>query len=423
MQTVYRKLYPAYSVMLAVFGVFVLAALLLQSPAGIAEGLGKIIASRSVLITDYMQVGGVGAALVNAAIVGSFSVAMLYWNGVKPNGSIVMAMWLTAGFALFGKNLYNMLPITLGVMAYARARKEPFRNFSLVALLSATLSPVVSAITFINDSVFTYRGMAMGVAAGFACGFIFPAVSSFTHRMHGGYDLYNMGLAGGLISMFLDSALSSVGYSIESASIWSEGNNTPLAALLYVVSAILIGYGFRVAGPREALREYPKILASSGRLVSDYYITHSAACYLNMGVMCALSTTLMLGLGCDLNGPTLSGIFTIVGFSAFGKHVRNVVPLFIGSIISTRVNMWDPTMPSNTLAILFSSGLAPIAGQFGWAWGVVAGFLHVNTVIHIGSLNSGMNLYNNGFAAGFVALLLVPVIAELNKHSKDDDEL
>ena len=182
MQTVYRKLYPAYTVMLAVYVLFIAAALLLQPPGEILAGMWRIILSRSVLITDYMQVGGIGAALMNAAVVGGIGVFMLYWNGVKPNGSIIMAMWLSAGFALFGKNPFNMLPITFGVMLYARVQKEPFRNYSLVALLSATLSPVVSAVTFIQDSVFTVQGLVLGVAAGVLCGYFFPIVSSHTQR-------------------------------------------------------------------------------------------------------------------------------------------------------------------------------------------------------------------------------------------------
>jgi len=74
------------------------------------------------------------------------------------------------------------------------------------------------------------------------------------------------------------------------------------------------------------------------------------------------------------------------------------------------VNNWDPSAPANILAILFSSGLAPIAGAFGPVWGIIAGFLHVNVANYIGDLNQGLNLYNNGFAGGLVALFLLGVI-------------
>jgi hypothetical protein len=126
----------------------------------------------------------------------------------------------------------------------------------------------------------------------------------------------------------------------------------------------------------------------------------------------------VLLLGGDLNGPTLSGILTMVGFACFGKHLRNVIPVMIGAFIGTLFNVGDVTSPVNMLAILFCTGLAPIAGQFGIVWGIVAGFLHVNFASHIGdiNMNQGLNLYNNGFAAGFVALLLVPIITGLRRE-------
>ena len=62
------------------------------------------------------------------------------------------------------------------------------------------------------------------------------------------------------------------------------------------------------------------------------------------------------------------------------------------------------------LAALFCTGLAPIAGQFGWKWGVVAGMLHASVVLNVGFLQGWLNLYNNGFSAGLVCIVLVPLI-------------
>ena len=41
----------------------------------------------------------------------------------------------------------------------------------------------------------------------------------------------------------------------------------------------------------------------------------------------------ILATGGDLNGPTLGGILTIMGFSAFGKHARNITPIMLGVVI------------------------------------------------------------------------------------------
>ncbi|MGD9922920.1 MAG: DUF1576 domain-containing protein, partial [Pseudorhodoplanes sp.] len=66
--------------------------------------------------------------------------------------------------------------------------------------------------------------------------------------------------------------------------------------------------------------------------------------------------------------------------------------------------------PSGLLAALFGTTLAPIAGRFGWHWGIVAGFLHSSAARSVGSVHGGLNLYNNGFAAGIVAAVLAAVI-------------
>jgi len=59
---------------------------------------------------------------------------------------------------------------------------------------------------------------------------------------------------------------------------------------------------------------------------------------------------------------------------------------------------------------LLGTTLAPIAGQFGWQWGMVAGFLLSSAALTVGFKDAGLNLYNNGFAAGIVAAVIVPVI-------------
>ncbi|MDZ7543082.1 DUF1576 domain-containing protein, partial [Clostridium perfringens] len=139
-------------------------------------------------------------------------------------------------------------------------------------------------------------------------------------------------------------------------------------------------------------------------------------CYINMGMLGFLATFLVIILNGDLNGPTISGIFTIIGFGAFGKHIRNVTPIIIGALLGAIININPINSPSLILSILFSTALAPIAGKFGWKIGILAGFLHVNMVTNIGYLHGGLNLYNNGLAAGFVAMLLIPVINIFKKE-------
>ncbi|MBM5816871.1 MAG: DUF1576 domain-containing protein [Cyanobacteria bacterium K_Offshore_surface_m2_239] len=47
------------------------------------------------------------------------------------------------------------------------------------------------------------------------------------------------------------------------------------------------------------------------------------------------------------------------------------------------------------LTALVSTNLAPIAGRFGWGWGIVAGFIHSSAAMFVISFHGGLYLYNN----------------------------
>ena len=119
-----------------------------------------------------------------------------------------------------------------------------------------------------------------------------------------------------------------------------------------------------------------------------------------MGVSGAIGMAYILVVGGELNGPVIGAIFTIVGFAAFGKHPRNIVPIMAGVFLGSLAKPWNADDPSILLAALFGTALAPIAGRFGWHWGVVAGFIHSSAALSVGPVHAGLNLYNNGFAAG-----------------------
>jgi hypothetical protein len=124
----------------------------------------------------------------------------------------------------------------------------------------------------------------------------------------------------------------------------------------------------------------------------------------------------------DLNGPTIGAIFTIVGFAAYGKHPRNIIPIMLGVFVGSLFKPWNPSDPSIQLAALFGTTLAPIAGRFGWHWGIVAGFVHSSAALSVGTVHAGLNLYNNGFAAGIVASVLVPVIMAIQAGREKSDK-
>ena len=130
-----------------------------------------------------------------------------------------------------------------------------------------------------------------------------------------------------------------------------------------------------------------------------------------------IASIFVIAVGGDLNGPTIGGIMTIAGFGATGKHIRNIVPVMAGVYLASIIELWDITAPSALLAMLFSTTLAPIAGEFGILPGLVAGFLHSSVALNVGILYEGMNLYNNGFAGGIIATFMVPTLQAARKST------
>ncbi|WP_155730314.1 copper homeostasis protein CutC, partial [Streptobacillus moniliformis] len=61
------------------------------------------------------------------------------------------------------------------------------------------------------------------------------------------------------------------------------------------------------------------------------------------------------------------------------------------------------------MTVFFSTTLAPIAGKYGWHLGIIAGIFHFSVATQIGAVHGGMNLYNNGLAAGIVSSIYVPI--------------
>ena len=408
-----KNYYPPYVTLSILYLFFIVFAFCLDSPSEIFHGLKSIILSSDILITDYMEVGGIGAALVNAALTSLLSLFLLIIIGIKPNGSTIMSLWLMTGFSFLGKNIFNIWPIILGVYLFSRYQKEPFLNYTLVALLGTSLSPVVSQISFGNNQ-YSPIAITLGILLGIIVGFVLPPIASHSIKAHNGYNLYNIGFASGLLATLLMSIMRGLGIDLDSRLIWHSGSNKLLFILLIICCIYLIIMG--VIYGKNNKTTLSNINKQTGRLISDFYILFGETTYINMGILGILATCFVIVIGGDLNGATICGIFTIIGFGCFGKNIKNTIPIVIGATIAAIFNVNKVTSPSLLLSILFSTTLAPICGKFGWKYGVLAGIIHVNIVTNIGYLHGGLNLYNNGLAGGFVAMILIPLITTFKKE-------
>lgn len=387
---------------------FIAAGLMLQPLDEIWRGIITIIREPDFLITDYVAVGGIGAAFINAGLLALAAVAIVYLLGMEVSGHTITSCFLMFGFSLFGKNILNIWSIMFGIWLYAHYHRTPITRYIYVGFYGTSLSPIITQLMQIGHLPFGIR-LLLSIFAGIAIGFVLPPLSTHTHYSHQGYSLYNVGFASGIIATIIVSLMKSFGILVESRLIWSTGNNAVFAWLLFVLFGGMTAVSFLGSG--RVWTQYREILKTYGIGGTDYVKSRGLAPALcNMGINGIASTLLVLLVGGELNGPTIGGIFTIVGFSATGKHLRNILPVMLGVILGSYAKHWSITDPGAMLALLLSTTLAPVAGEFGAAAGIMAGFLHSSVALHVGIVYGGMNLYNNGFAGGFIAAFLVPVL-------------
>ena len=399
---------------------FVAFGLAVDGPARVARGLAAIIVSRDTLLTDYFGIGGIGAACVNAGLLTLCACLVYLRTGAKMTGAAVACLFLVLGFALFGKNLLNVWPIVIGVALYARFRGEAFSNHVNTAFFGVALAPIFSEILF-SGSLAPQVSVPLAVVTGLAIGFVLPPAAAQLFKAHMGFSLYNMGFTAGLVGTLVVALYKSYGFVPDPVFVWTTGNNVLLGTFLALVFSSMIAVGFWF--DRRVPYGLKQVLATSGQSPTDFIALAGIGPTLaNMGLCGAIGMGYILAVGGELNGPVIGAIFTIVGFAAFGKHPRNIVPIMAGVFLGSLAKPWNVDDPSILLAALFGTTLAPIAGRFGWHWGLVAGFVHSSAALTVGPVHAGLNLYNNGFAAGIVASVLVPVIIAIRSRTRPDGD-
>ncbi len=406
-----------YALLVAYVIVLFVTGCLLDDFSDILKGLKQIILTEDSLITDYVRVAGPGAALVNSSLVTALAVAILYSSHESHNGLTLVVVGLMSGFSLFGKNFVNIWPIMLGTWLYAKSRKEHFGKYAAIGLMSTALSPIISYIFLDNG----WGNPVLALAVGVTIGFIMPPLAGYTYRIQNGMNLYNVGFACGLVAFIFVPLMSSMGATPATRYDWASDCGHIFFPLLLVFCLFLIaaGLAFTPLPIWATWAGYRLLLKTSGRAPTDYLRMFGAApVMINTGINGLIGMAFIYLGGGTLNGPTVGGILTIMGFSAYGKHAGNIVPVMGGVFLGSLVMNWSLSDPSVQLACLFCTTLAPVSGYFGWPYGIIAGFLHSSVVLYTGSPVAGMNLYNNGFSGGLIATVLYPVILAIARHRK-----
>jgi len=379
-----------------------------NSPWEIIKGLSTIVRANDVFATDYTHIASVGSALFNSGLVVLINIYILRKMDLKLNGMIVSALFLLCGFSFVGKNIYNIWPFYIGGYVYSKVHKLDFKNTIVNSIYTTSLAPVISVVAY-TFSANSIAAVILSYLCGAFIGYIMPELAARMLTAHAGYNLYNTGFAAGFVATTANSLFNMFGMPVDPKNIVSPDFNMPLLVLftIYFLVLIILGYEHN----NKSFEGYGKLMSYSGKLITDYTrLCGFPVTMVNMGVTGLIALAYVILMDGSFNGPTIAALLTLVGFSSCGNHPRNTISILIGVAVASKLVNINMTTTAIVISGLFGTTLAPIVGDFGLVCGFFLGPLHLALVSNIGSLHSGLNLYNNGLSGGIIAMLVVPIL-------------
>ena len=412
------------------------------------KNLVRILTSPSKLVTDYFALGGLGSTLFNAAVCGLCTNLIVYLSRAKANATILAGYMLVVAHCFYGLNFLNMWPPFIGILLYCVVRKKKISENIHIAFFSTALAPFVSELCF-RYTVENYTlaqvnvnwvGVVLSLVCGLAIGFVIPALLPGTAAMHHGYSLYKAGLAIGILGIFLNAFMYST------LGVDKPGNlaitNESYYALPYgyrgfmnVFFVILFSVTFIVGfvSNKKSINGYGNLLQCTGHGTDFTDKFGMQVCMINIAVygfamLAYLNLVFVLpsiipGLpdGVGFTGATAGIIFAALTFAADGQHIKNVFPIVVGYVALFALVVliclvagfdipWTLSTQSYINGLAFATGLCPIAGKYGFRYGVLAGFMSAVICAITAEMHGGFVLYNGGFNAGLTALVLIPIL-------------
>lgn len=391
------------------------------------SGLITIWSSPTQLTTDFFAVGGISATMLSMGLTMALCTALTFLPYATMKGSTIAAFFLTLGFSSWGIHLVNMLPFLLGTCVYACIKRQPVGNFVDIAMFSTALCPLASElmVRYPEEATihgFTLIGILLALVVGIVVGVLTPPLATHSPLVHKGFNLYSAALPGGLLGFFFNAlfykTLGNTTPAIEAT--LHEGAPGFIRSFCLVVFALCILAGFLLNG--RSFRGYGALLRDTGHK-ANFVDQYGIGCtILNIGVYGLFITAYYVVTNAPCTGVTLGVTFCMVCFGAAGSHPLNVWPIMVGYVVASLFGANPLSAQAIAVGLCFASGLAPIAGVYGWPFGVVAGIAHYCLVTSVPALHGGFCLYNGGFTSLFIAIIMVPQL-ETFFHTKVERKL
>ncbi len=366
--------------------IFLILSLLLTGLALGNINLMAIFPHPSQLLTDYFEIAGIGSGFINSGLTLALVFIFFQFNLHQYSGSIIGNLFLVTGFAMFGKNLFNILPLLIGFQLYIWLNPSEKQKATTIALAATTLGPLISVLLFLIGIHWLFVFII-----GILIGYFFTLLTPWFFKLHQGYTIFNAGFTAGFIAFFIYRILLVFNYSVYPMS--ASASYPQALYFLLILNLVFIALGLYLKG-------YQVSLTSSSR---DFYQAYGFNySILNMGIIGLLLTLILFVSKAPINGVTLGSVLSLIGFGAYEYQPRTILPVIVGTALGFWIQQKAFNQSSVIIAVLFSSGLSPVVSRESSLMGLVAGFMHSLLILHTGILQGFMNLYNNGFVTGLV---------------------
>ena len=414
---------------------FLIAAVCMPDRGSMFSGLWQILSQPSKLSTNYFAVGGYAATFLNMGLVGLIcTLIFVLLKGTASNAS-TLAVILTVGFGSWGINILNIWPTIFGVVIYGLVKKEKMGSLVNAMLFSTGIAPLITdlLIRYPNAEAigFNLPGLGLALLVGFIIGFFLPAGLANSPKVHKGVDLYSAALPIGMTAFFLNATLfKTLGVDLPAG---ADAAQLQVASQLTVNIFCCVFFGLCIVlafllGCRP--KDYWRLL-SDPALVTNFSSTYGNATFLmNVGVFGLFILGYYNLIGASFNGITFGIIFCMLSTCNSGSHPGNVWPIMLGYVGASTVCGWRSVLAGGTftlainaqaicVGLCYDNGLSPIADKYGWKYGLLAAIMHYLLVTSVPTLHGGYCLYNGGFTAALICIILVP---ELERFCKTKDE-
>ena len=392
-------------------------------------GLWEILKSPAKF---YTSVGGYAATFLNMALVAAIMTILFCVTGAVVNNVSTLAFLLTLGFCSWGINALNMWPTMLGVAIVTLLKKQKLGANVNAALFTTGVAPFISnlLVCYPNAEVvgFNWLGLALALVVGLIVGVVVPAGLPHSPNVHKGMNLYSAALPVGMVAFLLNAILYKVpGVPAPLATGDAKFASAEIANIFYIA---LFGLFVLVALLMGAAKDYWKLLKSRNQVANVSGTCGNGVFLMNAGVFGLFILAYYNAIGATFNSVQLGLIFCMLCTCNSGSRPTNVWPIMAGYVVASfgakYYSQWmggEFSMQINAAAICiglcYANGLSPIADKYGWVYAFVGAMIHYALVTIVPQLHGGACLYNGGFTAIFVCIILVPVLEKFCKTKEE----